>query len=144
MYEMSKHLSIEEKADASNIPKLRSFYYWNNKSRTEKFGDMGGPAMFKAISELKTDAEINFQEKSYEKEMVITVITPFIKRVLSSVPQTSEIIFMDTTSHVDLMNTSVTLIMTWSAVGGLPVGLILSDSQTEEAYAQGKIEQKYY
>ena len=51
--------------------------------------------------------------------------------------QAAEIVFIDTTSHADIMNTSVTLMLTWSPVGALPLGVLLTDSQKERAYKQG-------
>lgn len=73
------------------------------------------------------------------KDMGIAIVTPLMMRVHALVPQAAEIIFVDTTSHVDLLNTSVTVMLTWCSTGALPLGVLLTDCQTERAYKQGTI-----
>jgi len=71
------------------------------------------------------------------KDMGIAIVTPFMSRVHASLPQAAEILFVETTSHIDMRNTSVTVMLTWSSIGALPLGVLLSDCQTERAYKQG-------
>jgi len=146
MYEMAKYLSVEDRANSSKSPNLESFHYVHKKYKLEKFGDMGGDRMFKVISEFASNsaARISIRRKGeildgvLLNETTIAIVTPLILRVLCNVEQSAQIVFMDTTSCIDVMNTNTTLIMTWSPVGALPVGFILSESQSERAYIQGK------
>ena len=46
--------------------------------------------------------------------------------------------FVDTTSHVNLTNTSVTLMLTWCPAGAVPLGVLSTDSPSERTYTQGK------
>jgi len=146
MYEMAKNLSVEDRADSSTVPNLDSFYYVHKKFKMDKFGGMGGNKMFQVIEEFakSSDASISVRRKGEilsngvtVTETTIAIVTPLILRVLANIEQSGEILFMDTTSCIDSMNTNATIIMTWSPVGGLPVGFILSESQCEQAYAQG-------
>ena len=71
------------------------------------------------------------------KDMGIAILTPLMSRVHAGISQAAEIVFIDTTSHVDIMKTSVTLVLTWSPGDALLLRVLLTDLQTERAYKQG-------
>jgi len=138
--EMAKNLTIKERADTSVFPKPQYFYKYYTKYLTEINGDLGGVLMNQAIEKLQKDfpeCVFAFQPKTNEKQMSLCIGTPLMKRILGFVPQSSELLFMDTTGHVDTMNNNITLILTWSPAGGLPVGVLITESQQEEAYYNG-------
>ena len=140
--EHSRGKNVVQMADGSTNPNTRAFYYQFNKFNEAINGDLGGDKMWELIASLEKllpGVGIAYQRPSQEKEkdMVIAIVTPLMRRVHESVSQAAEIMFVDSTSHVDLLNTSVTLMLTWSPAGALPLGVLLTDSQTERAYNQG-------
>jgi len=144
--ELAKKLSVIERADTSVFPKPDFFYKHFNKFSTAINGDLGGGRMTEAILKLQEEfpsCTILFQPKTAEAQMSLCIVTPLMKRVLKMTPQAAEIVFIDTTSHVDLQNNNVTPILTWSPAGGLPIGVLITESQNEEAYCQGKTRQGF-
>jgi len=138
MQRISKKLRIEERADGSQNPKLRSVYYWFHKFQSEKYGHLGDQKMYEAIDEMILDpANSILRGKDDLGGMVLALVTPLMKRILSTMDQAAELIFMDSTSHLDLTNISVTLLFTWSPIGGLPIGILFTESQLASAYKTG-------
>jgi hypothetical protein len=140
--EMAKQLTITERADTSIFPKPNFFYKYYNNYATSINGDLGGHTMNEAIQQLKIEfpeCTFVFQPKTKQQQMSLCIMTPLMKRVIRSVPQAAELVFMDTTSHVDLQNNNVTLLLTWSPAGGLPIGVIITESQLEESYFNGEL-----
>lgn len=135
-------LTVEEVADASVNPKLHSFYYHFDQLNKFYNGDNGGEEMWKRIADLQRDfpgTKVAYQRPDGLNEMVVCILTPLMQRVHAYMPRSKEIMFVDTTSHVDLCNTSVTFLLTWTVAGAVPLGIILSYSQTEKAFNQGDI-----
>jgi hypothetical protein len=135
--------TVEQLADASTNPSKQVFYHQFEQFNTAVNGDMGGDKMWDlvaAMEQLKPGVRVAFQRPSAVdgKDMGIAIVTPLMNRCHASIPQAAEILFVDTTSHVDLQNTSVTLLLTWSQTGAVPLGVLLTDCQTERAYKQGE------
>lgn len=88
MFNMSKGLTIAERADASVNPNLSSFYYLNKKARCAQYGNLGDEKMFEAIEEFSksTDAKLAFQKRTEKHEMVISLVTPLMSRILKTIP----------------------------------------------------------
>jgi len=93
------------------------------------------------MEEALPGVRVAFQRSSptEDNDMGIAILTPVMSRVHAGIFQTAEIMLVDTTSHIDLLYTSVTLMLTWSSVGALPLGVLLTDCQTERAYKQGDL-----
>lgn len=51
--------------------------------------------------------------------------------------ESREVVFVDTTSHVDQINTALTPLLCASPVGALPLGVIFTSSQEETSYTKG-------
>ena len=66
----------------------------------------------------------------------IAIQTAIMRRV-SKLASSSDISFVDSTSTVDCEHHSVTLVLTASPIGALPIGVIISKSQSESAYTEG-------
>lgn len=140
----SKGLSIQERADASINPSRRSLYHQFHKYHESVSGDLGGDKMWDLMEDIKEKmpggVRVAFQRASPAegKDMCVAIITPLMERVHAVLPQAAEMMFVDTTSHVDLTNTSVTLLLTWCPAGAVPLGVLFTDSQSERAYTQGR------
>jgi hypothetical protein len=73
-----------------------------------------------------------------EKGFVAVLVTDFMLRVHKEMQSSSEVVFVDTTSHVDQTNCSLTILVCSSPAGGLPLGVIITSTQTKEDYIRGK------
>ena len=73
-----------------------------------------------------------------EKELIVVLVTDFMLRVHKEMKSSSEVMFVDTTSHVDQTNCSLTILVCASPAGGLPLGVIITSTQTKEDYVKGK------
>ena len=104
------------------------------------------PAIKQHVETLNTEmqsivASLSCQESTDEnfiaitesnKAIVIAVCTPLMKRVHRMIKHSSEMVFFDSGGHMDRENTRVFLLLTHSAAGGLPIGvLMLSNEQNE-------------
>ena len=69
---------------------------------------------------------------------VAVLVTDFMYRIHEEMKSASEVVFVDTTSHVDKTNCSLTILVCSSPAGGLPLGVILSSTQTKDDYVTGK------
>ena len=72
-----------------------------------------------------------------ESDYTIAIVTKFMRRIHAEMRESSEVVFMDSTSHADLLNTVLTLIVCPSPAGALPLAVILTANQTTESYAKG-------
>lgn len=68
---------------------------------------------------------------------VAVLVTDFMYRIHKEMQSACEVVFVDATSHVDKTNCSLTILVCSSAAGGLPLGVILSSTQTKEDYLRG-------
>jgi len=143
LHQMARGKTVAELADSSIHPSISGVYRQFEKYNTTLNGDLGRDKMWDLVADLEKTCpgvRIAFQRANAadDKDMGIAILTPLMSRVHAHVPQAAEILFVDTTSHVDTMNTSVTIMLTWTSSGALPLGVLLTDSQTDRAYRQGK------
>lgn len=77
------------------------------------------------------------KQKKRSQPMVIAICTPLMCRVHQNVQQSGEMVFCDATSSLDRFNTSMFIISTSTAVGGLPLGVIITSDEEQDTIAQG-------
>lgn len=70
-------------------------------------------------------------------DFCIALCSPLMKRVHSYVRQSSELVFVDSSGGVDRHGCRVFLMMTHSAVGGLPLGVLITSSESENILTAG-------
>ncbi|KAK3865657.1 hypothetical protein Pcinc_028751 [Petrolisthes cinctipes] len=70
---------------------------------------------------------------------VIDLVTDLMMRCHQELKASSEVVFVDTTSHMDQLNTAVTPLLCAGPVGVVPLGIIFSSSQDEISYKRGKV-----
>lgn len=66
---------------------------------------------------------------------VVLVVTPLNER--AQLKNSSEIIFMDSTSICDVSMASVTVLLTATKGGAVPIGVLVHKQQTAMAYEKG-------
>jgi len=67
---------------------------------------------------------------------VVLVVTPLNERA-QKLKNRSEIIFMDSTSSCDVSMASVTVLLTATKGGAVPIGVLIHKQQTAMAYEKG-------
>ena len=72
-----------------------------------------------------------------DRGYVAVLVTEFMLRVHEQLPSSSEVVFCDTTSHVDRTNCALTILVCASPAGGMPLGVIITSSQVKEDYVKG-------
>ncbi|XP_050703227.1 uncharacterized protein LOC126988878 [Eriocheir sinensis] len=77
--------------------------------------------------EYKTDGE----------KFAVVLVTEFMGRIHEKCREAGEVVFVDTTSHLDQLNTAVTPFLCAGPAGALPLGVIFTSSQDEESYTAG-------
>ena len=69
--------------------------------------------------------------------MIIAICTPLMSRVHQSIQQSREMIFCDSTLSLDRFNTSLFVLSTSNAVGGLPLGVVITSDEEKGTISQG-------
>ena len=127
-------------ANTAINPKHQSVSYLHNKWRHYNFGTYGGEDMIAAVNRYRGACDADIQWRTLDKDVfVFGIITPYMKRVHTHLKQSSEMVFVDTTSQLDSTNAAVTVLMCHSSFGALPLGVIVAPSQDHICYEKGKI-----
>lgn len=133
------NFSIYDMANNSINPKPRAVRYLRDLWVKDNHGTLGGETMFSSIqkyAELHPDSKIEYE--IYENRFVIVLVTEFMLKIHDEFRESGEVIFVDTTSHVDQLNTALTPLLCASPIGGLPLGVIFTSSQEETSYTKGE------
>lgn len=65
---------------------------------------------------------------------IVAAVTPLVKRILNPAPIASEVLICDFTTSIDRFGTKSFILFTDSYCGSLPVCVILTSSENEEAF----------
>ncbi|XP_066917456.1 uncharacterized protein [Clytia hemisphaerica] len=132
------HLS---KADRSKCPRRRDFNSLYIKFCKEKFGGKNGADMFEKLEERINQFEENMDgikvayqlyNEDENSALILAILTPLMIRVHRMVRESSEIVFIDSTSNLDEHNLRFFLLVTHSVAGALPLGIIITSDEREE------------
>nr|XP_027234725.1 uncharacterized protein LOC113826051 isoform X2 [Penaeus vannamei] len=77
--------------------------------------------------------ELEFSENGF----TAVLITDFMRRVHKEFKEAGDVVFVDTTCHVNEMNTAVTSLLCAGPAGAAPLGVIFTSSQEEGSYRAG-------
>ncbi|KAK0147521.1 hypothetical protein N1851_012993 [Merluccius polli] len=135
-------LQEEMAADRSICPDLSFCFrlYCNIFKRS--YGELSGDAM---LSSLQASLDAYNKKEGAEcgkmsadsKNVIIVFCTPLMRRVHSMVPESAEIVFVDSSGNCDRTNSRVFLILTHSAIGGLPLGVMMTSSESQSVITAG-------
>tara|TARA_B110000881_G_scaffold93064_1_gene81633 strand:+ start:432 stop:1049 length:618 start_codon:yes stop_codon:yes gene_type:complete len=67
-----------------------------------------------------------------DKQVVMAICTPLMQRVHTLHKYSGEMCFIDASSNMDRHNCKVFLLLTHSCVGGLPIGVLITTSETHQ------------
>ena len=119
-------------------PTLGSINNLRARWLAENLGNYDDMSVISTIQRLKCKMPqhmINYSKTS--SGYVAVLITDFMYRIHQEMNSAGEVVFVDSTSHLDRTNSSLTVLVCSSPAGGLPLAVILSSSQTKEDYVIG-------
>ena len=72
------------------------------------------------------EATVNYRMYAGDSiPLVVTIVTPLMKRVHKDIKQAAELVFVDATSNTEAHNLKVFLLCTHCVAGVLPCGLLI-------------------
>ncbi len=133
-----------KKADRSVTPRQRDFRHIYEQYGKQKFGGKNGE-MFEKLAEKIEQYKAKNDEASVDFQMydgddvplLVSIVTPLMKRVHKEVPQCGELIFVDATSNTEEHNLKIFLFCTHSVAGALPCGLLITSDEKEATLKSG-------
>ncbi|XP_071962543.1 uncharacterized protein [Antedon mediterranea] len=129
-------------ADRAECPDQQWCYRLYYKIFKESYGEPDGEAMLRDLEAkiqqvCSTHNEEVAKIKRVGENVVVAICTPLMKRVHRYVRQSGELAFIDSSGGVDRHGCRVFVILTHSCAGGLPLGLLITTSETEEVITEG-------
>ncbi|XP_029907617.1 uncharacterized protein LOC115359339 isoform X1 [Myripristis murdjan] len=76
-------------------------------------------------------------EQTEDGQLVVAVCTPLMKRVHTKLRESGEIIFVDSSGNCGRQKHRIFLLLTHSAAGGLPLGVIVTTSESQSTITAG-------
>lgn len=73
-----------------------------------------------------------------DTSFAVALVTPPMQRIQKELKESAEGVFIDTSSHVDKINTAVTLVLCAGLAGALPLSLIFKSSQEQSSYIKSE------
>ena len=95
------------------------------------YGELSGDAMLFSLQASldaydKTEGAECGKMSADSKNVIIVLCSPLMRRVHSMVPEGAEIVFVGSSGNCDRTNSRVFLVLTHSAIGGLPLGVMMT------------------
>lgn len=104
---------------------------------TENYGHGSGEDMLHSLEELTSQYNANLETPGMavtvteDKQVVVAICTPLMQRVHTLLKQSGEMCFMDASGNMDRHNCKVFLLLTHNCVGGLPIGVLITTSESQ-------------
>ena len=138
-------------ADRSQLPGWFWVYYWHRLWIDSTVGSRDGVDAFEKaevlVKEFDEECKKEFPlgdgehyariAQSPSGETVVVICNPFMRRVHSTVPQSSDIVMMDATANLDRLDTKCFHFMCPSTVGALPLAEMITTREDEETIKFG-------
>ena len=118
------------------------FFRLFHNLRQEEFGSQSGPSMEAALGAQveryneECEDRCAVMVRSARGEPLVVVCSPLMKRV-HHLRQSGELTFIDSSGNMDRENCRVFLLLTHTCAGGLPLGIIICQSEDEDTIFQG-------
>ncbi|XP_050537113.1 uncharacterized protein LOC126903141 [Daktulosphaira vitifoliae] len=121
-------------ANGSINPIKNTVYHLHNVWRNLNFGSIDAPLIkLKENIELYNLKGISVNIMEETSNWVILVATPIMKRA-QMLNSSKEIIFCDSSSSCDTLETTITILLTVTKAGAVPIALLLHPGQSTESY----------
>ncbi|KAE8738726.1 hypothetical protein FOCC_FOCC015792 [Frankliniella occidentalis] len=126
----------KEIANGSKFPAERTVYHLFNKWRTSELGESWGTDPLLKLKEkcslYKAEGSDVFIHED-EENWAVLVVTPIAKRA-QKLSQAGEIIFVDSTSSVEFSQSTLTVVLTATPAGAVPIAILIHDGQSGASY----------
>lgn len=129
--------------DGRECPNLQWCYFQYYKIFEQAYGAADGDAMLKSLSQAieKYNSECGSvcaaSKKFDDSDYLVVLCSPLMKRVHKYLKSSGEMAFIDSGGQMDRHNTRIFPILAPSVMGALPVGLILTSSESERIVTEG-------
>lgn len=133
-------LNLTVLANSALHPTRRAVYQIRELWIKENHGTLGGENMFAAIDKYAAaNPNSKIEYKCHGEKFAIVLVSEFMLRIHQEFREAGEVVFVDTTSHLDQLNTALTPLLCAGPAGALPLGVIFTSSQDEESYTIGNV-----
>lgn len=144
-------------ADRNVNPKLSDVYNLFNKWRKENLGVRTGKELFAELEKriniyndehkhLGGQAAIQrfckHEGKGNDQPLILAICTPLMARVHEHIQQSSELVFIDSSSSFEDYNNPIFVMSTASAAGGLPLGVVVTSGESASTVNVGMTQLK--
>jgi len=123
-------------ADGAKCPNVQWVYHIYYNHFTKVYGAPNGEDMLKSL--INFTNEYNIAQKSrcaavevFNDQIITVLVTPLMKRALTHLKSSGEMMLMDSAGCMDRHNSRVFLMLSPSVAGGLPIGLFIQSSESE-------------
>lgn len=129
-------------ADGKFLPSVSIVHKLFEKEFTTEYGPISGEKMFKNLESslelyvANTGGKAKFQLCDNGENYYIVLCTRIMLRVHEKIVQSSELVMVDASGGVDKQRHRIYFFVTPSAAGGLPLGVIITDSEKEVIFSQ--------
>lgn len=141
IYEDQNQDFVLTSADRSVCPDLQWCFRLYYKQFKKNYGEPDGEKMLlhleKSIDQFNTPDNITVKMAKVGDDICVGLCTDLMKRVHKYVRQSGELAFIDGSGGVDRHGCRVFLMMTHSAAGALPLGVLVTTSETEKVLTEG-------
>ncbi|KAK3916595.1 Photosystem II reaction center Psb28 protein [Frankliniella fusca] len=131
--------SGEIRANSAINPTPRIVQYLFDQWRNSEYGESWGcdpfPKLREKISLYESEGTSIHIDDSDSDDWAVLDVTPIMKRA-QNLLSASEIIFTDTTSNVEFTQSCVTLMLTATKGGAVPIAILIHSSQSTECYTK--------
>lgn len=76
-------------------------------------------------------------EQTSDNQTIIAICTPVMKRVHEKVKHSGEMVFVDSSGNCDRHNSRIFVMLTHSSAGGLPLGIVVTTSESQSTITAG-------
>ena len=123
-------------ADRAIMPDYRWVFNFHALYMQNNFGKINSPEAFeKAIEKAKQyndkHGDTLCTVTQVDGKTIVAVCDMLSRRVHKVLPQSGDIVYVDATSNLDRQDSKLTKFMTCSPAGGLPLGFVVTSSESE-------------
>ncbi|PIK35826.1 hypothetical protein BSL78_27344, partial [Apostichopus japonicus] len=128
--------------DRSICPDVQFCYRLYYKMFQKAYGAATGVQMLVDMEERLSLFNSNFKEtcavmEMIQNQVIIAICSPLMKRVHTKLKHSAEMVFINSSGNCDRHNSRIFILLTHSIAGGLPLGVFITSSETQQTIEAG-------
>ena len=128
-----------EMARSDTNPTKRAVGYMQELWRKGEHGGYNDATMVQALKKFASDhPDLSIGIEEREEFLCVSLVTPFMRRVHKELREAGEVVFVDGTTSVDRLNTTVHPLLCASPAGAAPLGVLFTSAQDEACLTAGR------